>query len=153
MDDHRDPERERRLQQALARGRDALSRRRERIGDVDTLVGGPIDRHFPLPLDEFSDSELDVEMGKRASRINQDLNLKRQIDERTHRRWVKVLLLIPTLVKFLISKPRHILKDFSVFNHILFLRLRRLEKQMEDLRTDLGNLEVERLDISDREER
>ena len=123
---------------------DAIKAKLEMVQDksrtIPDLIKEEIDRPFPLILEEFSDTELDVEMAKRASRINEALNLKQRINQKTGNKLIKLLLAIPYLIHFLFTKPIHIIKDFSVFNHILFLRLRRVDRQIEQLRGRMAEL-------------
>ena len=114
-----------------------LEAKQDKARTITALIKEEIDRPFPLILEELSDTELDVEMAKRAYRINEALNLKQRINDKTGNKLIKLLLAIPYLIHFLVTKPIHIIKDFSVFNHILFLRLRRIDRQVEQLRGHL----------------
>ena len=116
-----------------------LEKRRAGVRSVRDLAGEEIDRPFPLILEEWSDTELDVEMARRASRINEALNLKKRINDKTGNKLLKILLAVPYLAHFVLTKPIHIIRDFSVFNHILFIRLGRIDRQLEKLRGSLAD--------------
>lgn len=129
------------VKEVIEKARIDLEKQRDKIKDVSKLVKKKIDREYPVDYNEFSDTELEDEMGRRIIRLNENLNIIHRINQRTGNKLVKILLLLPYLIHFVFTKPLIIMKDYLAINHLLLIRLKRMDEKLTDLQTRLLDVE------------
>jgi len=105
----------------IAKLKEYYQDRKNAAGSLEELAGEPIQHHFPVDLWELSDSELDGEMGKRLSFLNDDIDCRPTPDITSHRRFIG-----PAIVLF----KKMIFKIFRPYTNTLFIRQNRFNEQL-----------------------
>jgi len=129
------------IKEVLKKTRNELEKQRDKTKDISKLVKKKIDRDYPVDYNEFSDTELNDEMGRRIIRLNENLNILYRINQKTRNKLLKILLIIPYLVHFVFTKPIIILKDYTAINHLLLIRMKRTNEKLTELETRLMDVE------------
>lgn len=116
--------------------------RKSSLGSLEELAGKPIQHHFAVDLWQLSDSELDGEMGKRLSFLNDDIDCRPAADITSHRRFIGPVIVFLKKVVFKILRPysntlfvrqNRFNEQLVAFHLASFIRLRRLEEKMRQL--------------------
>ena len=105
----------------VARLKEFYRDRKSAMGSLEELAGEPVQHHFPIDLWQLSDSELDGEMGKRLSFLNDDIDCRPTPDITSHRR-----LIGPAVVLF----KKIIFKILRLYTNTLFVRQNRFNEQL-----------------------
>ncbi|MDD8012718.1 MAG: hypothetical protein PHX05_04495 [Acidobacteriota bacterium] len=109
---------------------------------LEDLAGAPIQHHFPIDLWSLSDSELDNEMGKRLSFLNEDIDCRPTVEIASHRRFIgpfivfcKKLLLwaMRPYTNSLFVRQNRFNEQLVAFHLASFIRFRRLEERAKRL--------------------
>jgi hypothetical protein len=109
---------------------------------LEQLAGGPVQHHYPVDLWSLSESELDNEMGKRLSFLNEDIDCRPGMDVSSHRRVIgpvivffkKALLkLLRPYTSSLFVRQNRFNEQLVAFHLASFIRFRRLEERMKRL--------------------
>lgn len=129
------------IKKEITETREALEKKMEKIKNIEKLVKKEIDREYPLDFEELSDIELENEMGKRVVYLNENLNIINKINRKTGNKLIKILLLLPYALHFVITKPISIMKNYLQLNHILLIRLRRIDERLGQMEVRLNDLE------------
>jgi hypothetical protein len=111
---------------AEARNEIAALKERYRAGKdaaatLEQLAGGPLQHHFPIDLWSLSDSELDGEMGKRLSFLNEDIDCRPTVAITSHRRFIG---------PFIVLCKKLLLKALRPYTNSLFVRQNRFNEQL-----------------------
>ena len=116
--------------------------------NVADLAGGPIDRHHPLDLWEFSDRELDAWMGDQLTLLNESIDPRPVPSEITsHRRFLgPVIVRVKRLIMKLLNLYTHsILERQHRFNTesvalqlAAFIRIRRIQSGLDEILRQLA---------------
>ncbi|MBE0665386.1 MAG: hypothetical protein E4H23_07240 [Chrysiogenales bacterium] len=116
--------------------------RKDSLSGLEELAGAPIQHHFPVDLWQLSDSELDGEMGKRLSFLNDDIDCRPTPDITSHRRFIGPAIVLFKKIIFKLLRPytntlfirQNRFNDQLVAFHLAsFIRFRRLEERMRKL--------------------
>jgi len=134
MDEH--------IKDEIAKLKEYFRGRKDSLAGLEELAGEPIQHHFPVDLWQLSDSELDGEMGKRLSFLNDDIDCRPTPDITSHRRFIGPAIVWLKKVVFRIFRPysntlfvrQNRFNDQLVAFHLAtFIRLRRLEEKVRNL--------------------
>ncbi|MCJ7524251.1 MAG: hypothetical protein MUP71_03395 [Candidatus Aminicenantes bacterium] len=134
MDEH--------IKDEIAKLKEYFRGRKDSLAGLEELAGAPIRHHFPVDLWQLSDSELDGEMGKRLSFLNDDIDCRPTPDITSHRRFIGPAIVWLKKVVFRIFRPysntlflrQNRFNDQLVAFHLAtFIRLRRLEEKVRNL--------------------
>ncbi|MFH2108707.1 MAG: hypothetical protein ABII93_08575 [Chrysiogenia bacterium] len=134
MDEH--------IKDEIAKLKEYFRGRKDSLAGLEELAGAPIQHHFPVDLWQLSDSELDGEMGKRLSFLNDDIDCSPTPDITSHRRFIGAAIVLFKKVIFKIFRPytntlfvrQNRFNDQLVAFHLAtFIRLRRLEEKVRIL--------------------
>ncbi len=118
--------------------------RKDSLAGLEELAGAPIRHHFPIDLWQLSDSELDGEMGKRLSFLNDDIDCSPTPDITSHRRFIGPAIVLFKKIIFKLLRPytntlfirQNRFNDQLVAFHLAsFIRLRRLEERVAQVGT------------------
>ena len=137
MSEHMDPE----IKEEIAKARRDLEKKMDKVKDISDLVGKNIDREYPQDFNELSETELDVEMGKRVVFLNENLNIINKINQKTSNKIIKLLLFLPYSIHFMLTKPVLLMKNYLQLNHILLVRLKRMAERLDRIEARLEDLE------------
>lgn len=116
--------------------------RKSSLNSLEELAGEPIQHHFPVDLWQLSDSELDGEMGKRLSFLNDDIDCRPTPDITSHRRLIGPFVVLFKKIVTRILRPytntlfvrqNRFNAQLVVFHLASFIRLRRLEEKVRRL--------------------
>lgn len=139
------------LRKEINRLREELYKQKEKISDIKKLAGKEIDRDFPIDLWELSEIELDNEMGNRLSFLNQDIDPRPDANSITsHRRFLgKPIILFKRMImkiagfytNTILEKQRRLNEQLVVFHLASFIRFRRNERKIEEIREKLKALD------------
>jgi len=105
----------------IAALKERLRADRDAAATLDELAGAPIQHHYPIDLWSISDSELDNEMGKRLSFLNEDIDCRPIVEITSHRRFIG-----PLIVFF----KKLILKAMRPYTNSIFVRQNRFNEQL-----------------------
>jgi uncharacterized membrane protein len=130
------------IKKEVIKTRESLEKKSKKIVSIEKRVKKQIDREYPLDFNELSDIELETEMEKRVVYLNENLNIINQINRKTGNKLLKILLVIPTLIHFMITKPIPLMKNYLQLNHILLIRLKRLNESLSRMELRLNDLEA-----------
>ena len=131
--------------------------RRKTAASFEELVGEQIEHHFPVNLWELADSELDQEMGKRLSFLNEDIDCRPTPDITSHRRFIgpAVVLCKKIIFKILRLYTNTLFVRQNRFNEQLvtmhlatFIRFRRLEEKIRQLDSQAQELKEQQQEIA-----
>ncbi|HUU06639.1 MAG TPA: hypothetical protein VMZ49_12275 [Patescibacteria group bacterium] len=130
------------IKEEIAKLKGYFQGRKDSAASLEELAGGPIQHHFPVDLWQLSDSELDGEMGKRLSFLNDDIDCRPTSDITSHRRFIGPAIVLFKKMIFKIFRPysntlfvrQNRFNDQLVAFHLAtFIRLRRLEEKVRAL--------------------
>ena len=129
------------IKKEIIKIREELEKKKKKIRSIQGLIKKQIDREFPLDFNELSETELDIEMGKRVVFLNENLNIINRINQKTGNKLTKILLVIPYSIQFIFTKPIPIMKNYLQLNHILLIRLKRMNERLDKMESHLKDLE------------
>lgn len=129
------------IKKEIIKTREELEKKLNGVKDISELVGKNIDREYPQDFNELSETELDAEMGKRVVFLNENLNIINKINQKTGNKIVKLLLFLPYLIHFMLTKPVVLMKNYLQLNHILLVRLKRMAERLDRIDARLEDLE------------
>ncbi|MCJ7526446.1 MAG: hypothetical protein MUP71_14670 [Candidatus Aminicenantes bacterium] len=130
------------IKEEIAKLKERFQGRKDSAASLEELAGGPIQHHFPVDLWQLSDSELDGEMGKRLSFLNDDIDCRPTPDITSHRRFIGPAIVLFKKMIFKIFRPysntlfvrqNHFNDQLVAFHLATFIRLRRLEEKVHAL--------------------
>jgi hypothetical protein len=116
--------------------------RKDAAASLEELAGGPVQHHFAVDLWALSDSELDGEMGKRLSFLNDDIDCRPTPAITSHRRFIGPLIVACKKIVFKLLRPytntlfdrqNHFNEQLVAFHLASFIRFRRLEEKARRL--------------------
>jgi hypothetical protein len=122
----------------LARLKEYYQKRKTAADSLETLTNKKIEHHFPVNLWELADSELDGEMGKRLSFLNEDIDCRPDMTITSHRRFIGPLIVHAKKIIAKIFAPdtaklflrQNLFNEQLVAFHLAsFIRFRRLEEK------------------------
>ena len=146
------------LKQMLAYLREELNRQKEQVKEIKDLIKREIQAHYESDLWELTPRELDQEMGKLLSFLNEDFDCTITPEITSHRKFVGgSIVFIKKLVKGIIRPvfEPHLGKqkrfnESSVRLHLAsFIRLRRMEQKLDGIEkivTEIGEQQGALLD-------
>jgi len=153
----------------IKRLKEEISRQKETIADIGTLVKRDIDRDFPLDFWELSEKELDAEMGDRLTFLNDDIDPRPDPGSITSHRKIlgKPIILFKRLVmkiagvytNTLLEKQRRFNEQLVAFHLASFIRFRGNEKKIREIEEKIKTVEedreflLERLDKLDKSDK
>lgn len=105
----------------IAALKERLRADKDAAATLEDLAGIPIQHHYPIDLWSLSDSELDNEMGKRLSFLNDDIDCRPTVAITSHRRFLG-----PLIVFF----KKLLLKALRPYTNSLFVRQNRFNEQL-----------------------
>ena len=129
------------IKNEMTRLKEKLELERDNVGDIRELVKKEIDREYPLDFNELSETELDQEMGKRVVFLNETLNIIHRINEKTNNKLLKMLLFFPYAIRMIITKPVALMKNYLQLNHILLVRMNKINERLDQLEEQLKDIE------------
>ncbi len=130
------------IKEEIARLKKEFQARCGAATSLEELVGGPLQHHFPIDLWSLADSELDNEMGKRLSFLNDDIDCRPTMEVASHRRFIgpfivfgkKLLLkLLSPYTNSLFVRQNRFNEQLVAFHLASFIRFRRLEERLRRL--------------------
>jgi hypothetical protein len=130
------------IKDEIARLKEYYQVRKSAIGSLEELAGEPVQHHFPVDMWALSDSELDGEMGKRLSFLNDDIDCRPTPDITSHRRFIGPLIVLFKKMIFKIFRPysntlfvrqNRFNEQLVAFHLASFIRARRLEEKVRNL--------------------
>jgi hypothetical protein len=122
----------------IARLKEYYQARKSALGTLEELAGKPVQHHFAVDLWQLSDSELDGEMGKRLSFLNDDIDCRPKPAITSHRRFIGPLIVLCKKIVFKLLRPytntlfdrqNHFNEQLVAFHLASFIRFRRLEER------------------------
>jgi hypothetical protein len=131
-----------RINREIGELKEIYRQKRESTLSLEQLVRGPIDVPVKIDLWELSEKELDQEMGRRLSCLNEDIDCRPRGDLSSHRRIIgPFVVLAKKALRKVLSPYTNMLflrqnrfnADLVAFHLAAFIRFRRLEKRMEEL--------------------
>jgi len=131
--------------------------RKDAAASLEELKGGPIRHHFPVDLWQLSDSELDGEMGKRLSFLNDDIDCRPKPAITSHRRFIGPLIVFCKKIVFKLLRPytntlfdrqNHFNEQLVAFHLASFIRFRRLEERTRRLEQQAEESQGQLADLS-----
>ncbi len=129
------------IKKEIIKAREELEKKKNKMNDISGLINKKIDREYPLDFNELSETELDMEMGKRVIFLNESLNIVNRINQKTDNKIIKILLFIPYSLHLIVTKPVAILKNYLQLNHILLVRLKQMNERLDQMEDRLKDLE------------
>jgi hypothetical protein len=130
------------IKKEIAELKEHFRARKDSAASLEELAGVPVRHHFPIDLWKLSDSELDGEMGKRLSFLNDDIDCRPTPDITSHRRFIGPAIVLFKKIIFKLLRPytntlfirQNRFNDQLVAFHLAsFIRFRRLEERMRKL--------------------
>ena len=138
----------------IKRLKEEISRQKETIADIGTLVKRDIDRDFPPDFWELSEKELDAEMGDRLTFLNDDIDPRPDPGSITSHRKIlgKPIILFKRLVmkiagvytNTLLEKQRRFNEQLVAFHLASFIRFRNNEKKIREIEEKIKAVEEDR---------
>jgi hypothetical protein len=131
-----------RINREIGKLKEMYRQERESALSLEQLVHGPIDVPVKIDLWELSDRELDQEMGRRLSCLNDDIDCRPQGAISSHRRFIGPFVVrakkalrkvLSPYTNMLFLRQNRFNADLVAFHLAAFIRFRRLEKRMEEL--------------------
>lgn len=130
-----------------------IFKQKEKITDIKELVNCEIERDFHIDLWELSEKELDNEMGKRLSFLNDDIDTRPDSKSVTSHRKIlgKPIVFIKRIIMKLASvytnsileKQRRFNEQLVAFHLASFIRFRQNEKNIKEIKERLKIVEEE----------
>ena len=124
---------------------------------LETLTGEKIVHHYPIDYWTLSDDELDQEMGKRLTFLNEDIDCRPSQNITSHRRFIGPLIVCgkKIIAKILSPYTNTLFVSQNRFNEQLvtwhlatFIRFRRLEEKIGQLNSRIQNLQEQQQEIA-----
>ncbi len=137
-------------EEEIAALKESLRTARDAARSLEELAGGPVRHHYPIDLWALSASELDGEMGKRLSFLNEDIDCRPATAVTSHRRLLgpfivfgkKILLkALRPYTNSLFVRQNRFNEQLVAFHLASFIRFRRLEEKLKRLEALLGDAE------------
>ena len=131
-----------RINREIGKLKEIYRQKRESVISLEQLVHGPIAVPVKIDLWELSEKELDQEMGRRLSCLNDDIDCRPQGALSSHRRFIGPFIVLAKKVlrkvlspytNMLFLRQNRFNADLVAFHLATFIRFRRLEKRMEEL--------------------
>jgi len=126
----------------LARLKEYYQGRKTSLDSLEALANKKIEHHFPVNLWELADSELDGEMGRRLSFLNEDIDCRPSQAITSHRRFIGPLIvlfkrfiakLLKPYTNTLFVRQNRFNEQLVAFHLASFIRFRRLEEKVRQL--------------------
>src|SRR5512140_2902633 len=89
----------------VAKLKEYYQARKSSLGTLEALAGKPVQHHFAVDLWKLSDSELDGEMGKRLSFLNDDIDCRPTPAITSHRRFIGPFVVFCKKIVFRLLRP------------------------------------------------
>jgi hypothetical protein len=130
------------IKDEIARLKEYYRERKGSATSLEELAGNPIQHHFPINLWELSDSELDGEMGKRLTFLNEDIDCRPTMAITSHRSFIGPLIvffkkmiakILRPYTNTLFVRQNRFNEQLVAFHLASFIRFRRLEDIMKRL--------------------
>lgn len=131
-----------RIRREIGNLKEEYRRMKESAGSLQDLTREPIHTSFRVDFWELSERELDQEMGERLSRLNDDVDCRPPSDVSSRRRVIGPLIVLakktierilsPYTNKLFVRQNRFN-GDLVAFHLASFIRLRHLEKRIDEL--------------------
>ncbi len=128
-----------------------LTTERETLQDIHDLVKTGIDRDYPVDFWELSPRELDDQMGRRLSFLNDDIDTRPDATAiSSHRRIIgkPIVLFKKIIMKFLGPYTNSLLDKQRAFNEQLvayhlatFVRFKHLEQKVKEMEERIKDIE------------
>jgi hypothetical protein len=148
--DKRNDDRDAALRQKLGLLKQELICQKEQVKEIKDLIGKEIETHYKLDLWELSGKELDHEMGKLLTSLNEDIDCLSPQGITSHRKIIGSFIVLvkkiiariirPTLRAFL-ERQRRFNENAVRFKLASFIRLRRMEKKLEGIEKIVSEME------------
>lgn len=145
-----------RIKAEIAKLKETYRESKDAAASLEELAGKPIQHHFAVDLWQLSDGELDGEMGKRLSFLNEDIDCRPTPAITSHRRLIGPLIVFCKKIVFTLLRPytntlfdrqnrfNEQLVAFHLASFVRFRRLeektRRLEQQADEVKGQLDDL-------------
>jgi hypothetical protein len=149
-------EMEEQIKAEIARLKEYFRERKDAAASLEELAGHPIRHHFPIDLWQLSDSELDGEMGKRLSFLNDDIDCRPTPAITSHRRFIGPLIVACKKLIFLLLRPytntlfdrqNRFNEQLVAFHLASFIRFRRLEERTRSLEQQADEIQGQLADL------
>jgi hypothetical protein len=136
--------------------------RRKTAAAFKELIGVPIEHHYPINLWELADSELDQEMGRRLSFLNEDIDCHPTPDITSHRRFIGPAIVLCKKIFFKILRPytntlfvrQNRFNEQLVSLHLAtFIRFRRLEDKIKQLNSQIQEIKEQQQELATRSQK
>jgi hypothetical protein len=131
--------------------------RKDAAANLEELAGQPVQHHFPVDLWQLSDSELDGEMGKRLSLLNDDIDCRPTLEITSHRRFIGPAVVLFKKLLFKLMRPytntlfvrqNHFNEQLVAFHLASFIRFRRLEERTRSLEQHVEEIQGQLEDLA-----
>jgi O-antigen chain-terminating methyltransferase len=141
----------------IARLKEYYQNRKTSVDSLEALTGKKIEHHFPVNLWELADSELDQEMGKRLSFLNEDIDCRPNQNVTSHRRFIGPLIvyakkiiakILSPYTSTLFVRQNRFNEQLVTFHLATFIRLRRLEDKIRQLDSQAQELKEQQQEIA-----
>ncbi len=137
-----------RAKSEIAALKESLRSARDAARSLEELAGSPLRHHYPIDLWSLSDSELDGEMGKRLSFLNEDIDCRPTVAISSHRRLIGPLIVFGKKLLLKVLRPytnslfvrqNRFNEQLVAFHLATFIRLRRLDEKLKRLEQLAGD--------------
>lgn len=145
------------LKQLTASLKEDLALQRKTKENIESLINKSIQHHYPVNLWEFSETELDKEMGRRLTFMNDDIIYLPELRITSHRKLIGFFIVFfkKTILRFLYKLFLKDLMDLTerqtrfnesavVFKLASFIRFRQMEKKLNELEKKIEEIEEEK---------
>ena len=138
------------LKQKFAYLKEELIRQKEQVQEIKDLIKKEIEAHYESDLWELSPKELDQEMGKLLSFLNQDIDCLSLQKITSHRKITGSFIVLAKKIITKISRPifgaylerqRRFNQSAVRFQLASFIRLRRMEQKLEGIEKIVTEIE------------
>jgi hypothetical protein len=146
----KDDDREAKVRQKLGFLKEELIRQKEGLKEIKDLIGREIETHYETDLWELSGKELDQEMGKLLTSLNEDVDCL-ALQKITSHRKIMGSLIVPAkriiagilrpFIGAYLAKQRQFNQNTIRFQLATFIRSRRLEKKLEGIEKIAAEIE------------
>ena len=128
---------------------------------LEIITGKNIVHHYPVNFWELSDNELDQEMGKRLTFLNEDIDCRPSRDITSHRRFIGPLIVLgkKIIAKILSPYTNTLFVRQNRFNEQLvslhlaaFIRFRRLEEKIKQLESQTRDFKEQQQEIASQDQ-
>jgi hypothetical protein len=122
----------------IAKLKEYYQARKSSLASLEELASKPLQHHFAVDLWKLSDSELDGEMGRRLSFLNDDIDCRPTPAITSHRRLIGPLVVFCKKIVFKLLRPytntlfdrqNRFNEQLVAFHLASFIRFRRLEER------------------------